>query len=312
MTSLRGMAEQIFDRRLLAQRRARHANLADAHDFLLQRANEEICARLDVINRDFALALNLGAYHGPLSAMLQQNPRIRRVVSADACLALLMACGGARVVCDEEILPFADGSFDLVISSLSLHMVNDLPGTLVQIRRALKPDGLFLAAVLGGGTLNELRTAFAVAEDEVDGGVSPRVAPFADVRDYGGLLQRAGFALPVTDSDIVQVSYETPLGLMNELRAMGASNTLIERRRAPMKRGLLLRAAELYTERFPAENERVAATFEMVYLTGWAPDASQPKPLRPGSAKTRLADALNTEELSAGERAGRPRRPTKD
>ena len=197
-----------------------------------------------------------------------------------------------RVVADEEALPFADASLDLVVSGLSLQLVNDLPGALVQIRRALKPDGLLLASLLGGATLQELREAWLAAEAEISGGASPRVAPFADVRDMGALLQRAGFALPVVDSETVTVTYANPLALMQEIKAMGASNMLLARRRTPVTRGLLLRAAEIYAERFAGADGRVPATFEILTLTAWAPDESQPKPLRPGSAQTRLADAL--------------------
>jgi SAM-dependent methyltransferase len=205
---------------------------------------------------------------------------------------LLAQCDGPRLEADEEALPFAEASLDLVVSGLALHLVNDLPGTLIQIRRALKPDGLLLAALLGGATLTELRQAFLIAEEELEGGASPRVAPFADVRDLGGLLQRAQFALPVVDSDTVTVTYRDPLALMLELRAMGASNPLIERSRRPLRRATLARAIEVYTERFALADGRVPATFEIVTLTAWSPHPSQPKPLRPGSATTRLADVL--------------------
>lgn len=295
--------EKLFDRALLARRRARAARTMHAHDFLLRRAGEDIAARLGAVTREFPLALNLGAHHGLLTSLLREHPRIGAIVSADSCLALVEQCEGPRLVCDEEVLPFAGASLDLIVSGLALHLVNDLPGALIQIRRALTPDGLFLGAVLGGRTLFELREALAVAEEEIDGGVSPRVAPFADVRDYGALLQRAGFALPVTDADVVQASYATPLDLMRELRAMGASNMLTARRKKPLKRGVLMRAAEVYSDRFPAPRGRIRATFEIIHLTGWAPDASQPKPLSPGSAQTRLADALGTQEHTAGEKA---------
>ena len=208
-------------------------------------------------------------------------------------------------VTDEEVLPFAPGSLDLVVSALSLQFVNDLPGTLIQIRRALKPDGLFLAALIGGESLTELRQAFAAAEAEVEGGVSPRVAPFADLRDLGALLQRAGFALPVADVDRVIVRYASPLDLMQELRRMGAGNVLLERRRVPLKRATLRRMLEVYAERFGGADGRIPATFEIVWLSGWAPHESQQQPLAPGSAKTRLADALRTQEISAGEKTGR-------
>jgi SAM-dependent methyltransferase len=224
------------------------------------------------------------------------------VVSAEAAPALLARCPHPKVGADEELLPFGDGVLDLVVSALALHHVNDLPGTLAQIRRALKPDGLLLAAMLGGETLRELREAFLVAEAEVEGGASPRVAPFADIRDLGGLLQRAGFALPVADAETVTVTYATPLDLMRELRRMGATNALVARRRTPLKRATLLRAAEVYIERFGADG-RAPATFEIATLTGWVPHESQQKPLRPGSATVRLADALGTTERKAGDKA---------
>jgi SAM-dependent methyltransferase len=208
------------------------------------------------------------------------------------------------VVADEETLPFRDASLDLVVSALALQFVNDLPGTLIQIRRALKPDGLFLAAMIGGDSLVELREAFAQAEAEIEGGVSPRVAPFADLRDLGALLQRAGFALPVTDADRLTVRYASPLALMHDLRRMGAGNALTERRRMPLRRSTLRRMIEIYAERFSDPDGRIRATFEIVWLSGWAPHESQQKPLAPGSAKTRLADALRAQEISAGEKAG--------
>ena len=189
-----------------------------------------------------------------------------------------------RVVADEEALPFADGSLDLIVSALALQFVNDLPGTLIQVRRALKPDGLLLAALLGGDTLTELREAFAAAESEVEGGLSPRVAPFADVRELGGLLQRAGFALPVVDSDRLTVRYDSVVALMHDLRRMGATNVLSERRRTPLRRATLRRLAEIYAERFADADGRLRATFEIVWLSGWAPHESQQKPLKPGSA----------------------------
>ena len=202
-----------------------------------------------------------------------------------------------RVVADEEALPFADASLDMVVSGLSLQLVNDLPGTLVQMRRALKPDGLLLASLLGGATLTELREAWIAAEAEISGGASPRVAPFADVRDMGRLLQRAGFALPVVDSETVVVTYPNPLALMQEIKAMGASNMLIARRRTPVTRSLLLRAAEIYAERFAGADGRVSATFEILTLTAWAPDESQPKPLR--RARRKLGSLMHSAYPSA-------------
>jgi hypothetical protein len=187
---------------------------------------------------------------------------------------------------------------------LALQFVNDLPGTLAQVRRALRPDGLFLAALVGGDTLTELRQAFALAEAEATGGASPHVAPFADVRSLGMLLQRAGFALPVTDLDRITVRYDTPFGLMTDIRRMGAGNVLCERARQPLRRAVLLRMAEIYAQRFADADGRIRATFDVVWLSGWAPHASQQRPLRPGSAAARLADALGASEMSAGEKAG--------
>jgi SAM-dependent methyltransferase len=286
----------IFDRALLARRRGRVAAVAEDHDFLLARVADDMAERLELVRRTFPLAVNLGAHHGLVSRRIRGLAGIQRIIDVDRAPRLLERCDGLRVLADEEALPFAEASLDLVVSGLSLHLVNDLPGALVQIRRALKPDGLFLAALLGGQTLTELRQAWLAAEAEVAGGASPRVAPFADVRDLGALLQRAGFALPVVDSEIVTVTYATPLDLMRELKAMGASNMLADRHRRPVTRRLLLRAAEIYAERFATPDGRVPATFEILTLTAWAPDESQPKPLQPGSAKTRLAHALGTTE----------------
>ncbi len=287
---------RIFDRALLARRRDRIADAAEDHDFLLERVADDIAERLALVQRRFPLAVNIGAHHGLLSQRIRGSAGIQRIINVDHAPRLLARCEGLRVVADEEALPFAAASLDLVVSGLSLHLVNDLPGALVQIRRALKPDGLLLAALLGGETLKELRQAWLAAEAEVTGGASPRVAPFADVRDLGTLLQRAGFALPVVDSEIVTVRYASPLALMRELKAMGASNMLSARHRHPVTRGLLARVIEIYAERFAGADGRVPATFEILTLTAWAPDESQPKPLQPGSAQARLADALGTAE----------------
>jgi SAM-dependent methyltransferase len=287
---------QVFDRRLLAQRRSRAAAAAEAHDFLLARTADDLADRLEIVRRAFPLAANIGAHHGLLSRRIKGIAGVTNVVSVDSTAALVARAGGMRVVADEDALPFADASLDLVVSGLSMQLVNDLPGALTQIRRALKPDGLLMAAMLGGGTLTELRQAWLAAEAEVSGGASPRVAPFADARDMGALLQRAGFALPVVDSETVTVTYADPIALMRELKAMGASNMLVARRRTPVTRRLLLRAGEIYSERFAGADGRVPATFEILTLTAWAPDETQPKPLKPGSAKARLADALGVKE----------------
>ncbi len=294
----------LFDRPLLRQRRQRIApHIADC-DFLLRRLADDFCDRLSLIKREFPVAVNLGAHHGGLSRALRQLHQLGVMIDVDAVPAMLGQCDGPCVLADEELLPFADGALDLVVSGLALHFVNDLPGSLAQVCRALKPDGLFLAGLLGGQTLHELRDAFMSAELECEGGASPRVAPFADLRDLGALMQRAGFALPVVDSDSVEVSYATPFALMSELRAMGASNVLKARHRAPLRRATLMRAAQIYMQRYGLPGGRIKATFEIVTLTGWAPHEDQQQPLRPGSAKTRLADALGVNEISAGEKTG--------
>jgi SAM-dependent methyltransferase len=294
--------QEIFDRKLLVRRRDRIANRIAAHDFLLERVADDLMDRLAAVKRTFPVAANIGAYHGLLGRRLRQVPGVELVTDVEASGRLLALCDGPAVQADEEALPFAGQSLDLAVSGLSLQFVNDLPGALLQIRRALRPDGLMLAALLGGSTLAELRTAFLVAEEEMEGGASPRVAPFADVRDLGGLLQRAGFALPVADSDTLTVTYPEPLDLMRELRAMGASNPLAERSRRPLRRATLARAIEVYAERFALPNGRIPATFEIVTLTAWAPHPSQPRPLAPGSATTRLADVLGEGSDPAGRR----------
>lgn len=282
----------IFNRALLARRRDRFATGATEHDFLLRHVAEDLADRLSLIKRTFPRALNLGAHHGLLSRRLRGLAGIEEMIDAEMSPRLLAACDGPRVLADEEMLPFSPECLDLVVSGLSLQLVNDLPGALIQVQRALKPDGLFLAALLGGETLTELRQVFVAAEAEIEGGASPRVAPFADVRDCGGLLQRAGFALPVVDADVLTVGYASALDLMREVRAMGASNMLCERSRRPLRRATLFRAVQIYGERFGRPDGRVTATFEIITLTGWKPHDSQQKPLRPGSATARLADAL--------------------
>lgn len=291
----------IFDRSLLCARR-RRARVTGLATFLLERAAADLAERLALVLRRFPLALDLGTPGNELRDALAGFDSVSAIVAANTDGEGLHA--PLFVVADEEALPFRDGAFDLVVSALSLQFVNDLPGTLVQIRRALRPDGLFLAALLGGETLTELRHSFAAAESEVEGGVSPRVAPFADLRDLGALLQRTGFALPVTNSDRVIVRYNSAFGLMHDLRRMGATNALADRRRTPLKRATLMRMAEIYAQRFADADGRVRATFEFLWLSGWAPHPSQQRPLRPGSAQARLAEALGTREHSAGEKAG--------
>jgi SAM-dependent methyltransferase len=294
---------KLFDRSLLAVRRRRARRIGPA-TFLLDRVAEDFADRLAAVLRRFDVAVDLGTPSKAVRAALAGHRAIGTMIAVDP------AWDDARettpgLITDLEALPFASGALDLVVSAFALETLNDLPGTLIQIRRALKPDGLLLAALLGGDTLAELRESFAIAESETTGGVSPRVVPFADVRDMGALLQRAGFALPVTDVDRVVVRYPTPLALMHDLRRMGAANPLAERRRAPLRRATLMRMMEVYADRFRDPDGRIRASFDIVWLSGWAPHESQQQPLRPGSAKARLADALGTREISAGEKPGR-------
>jgi SAM-dependent methyltransferase len=272
-----GSAPILFDRALLRARQARAAKQGAA-TFLLDRLAEEMAERLQAVLRQFAIAADVGTPGDGLSAALIGHVGTLTHVA----------------VPDDENrgLALAPGSLDLAVSVLALQAVNDLPGVLAQIRRALKPDGLLLAATLGGDTLTELRQVFAAAEAELEGGVSPRVAPSADLRDIGALLQRVGFALPVTDVDRIVVRYDSAFALMQDLRKMGATNVLVERRRIPLRRATLLRMAEIYRERFSDPDGRIRATFEVIWMSGWAPHESQQKPLRPGSAKASLADAV--------------------
>jgi SAM-dependent methyltransferase len=288
---------RIFDPILADMRRQRAlvAGVAGA-DFLERLVTEDIAERLATVKRQFGLAVEIGSRR----PVVADTGQVDRVVRLDR-----LATIDPGVVGDAELLPFKPGSLDLVISVLSLHTANDLPGALAQIRRALKPDGLFLAAFLGGDTLTELRQSLAAAEAEVIGGASPRVAPFTEVRTAGALLQRAGFALPVADFDSHTVRYPSALHLMHDLRAMGLTNALVERSRRPLRRAILTRTVEVYGERFADADGRVRATFEVISLSGWSPHESQQKPLKPGSARMRLADALGTSETPAGEKAGR-------
>ncbi|WP_445500955.1 methyltransferase domain-containing protein [Microvirga sp. G4-2] len=279
----------VFDRSLARQRLSRALKVGYA-DFLLVRTVEDLQERLSTVLRSFAVALDVGTPTPAAAKALLQNGLAEKVVR------LSPTPEAGSVWGDEERLPFSGEQFDLAVSLLALQGVNDLPGALIQIRRALKADGLFMGALLGGSTLTELRQALTQAEAEMEGGVSPRVAPFADLRDIGGLLQRAGFALPVADSDVIRVRYANAFALMRDLRAMGLTNALNDRRRTPLKRGTLMRAAQVYAERFADPDGRISATFEIVWLSGWTPHESQQKPLRPGSAKMRLADALGVKE----------------
>lgn len=275
--------------------------------FLTERAAEGVAERIGDVNRAFPSVLIHGAGGGAFAAALGADAGGEKLVQTEsaaplAALAETRAPRAETQSAPEESPGAAPGAFDLAISGMTLHRANDPVGVMTQLRLALKPDGLFLAVLFGGQTLAELRASLAEAEAEVEGGVSPRVAPMGEIRDLGALLQRAGFAMPVADVDRLDVTYETPLHLMRDLRAMGEANPLSARRRAFSRRATLLRAVEIYAQHFSRPDGRVSATFELVYLTGWAPAESQPKPLRPGSAATRLADALGAVERPAGDK----------
>jgi len=269
---------RLFDRAVLRVRQNRAARQGGA-SFLLDRVAEDMAERQQAVLREFSDGIDLGTPGDQVRAALTDS--VRKLQAVELPLS------------DNEPLALVPVSIDLLISALALQFVNDLPGVLAQIRRALKPDGLFLAAMIGGETLTELRQSFAAAESEVEGGVSPRVAPFADLRDLGALLQRVGFALPVTDVDRIVVRYDNAFALMQDLRRMGATNILNERRRTPSRRATFLKMAQIYAERFSDPDGRIRATFDIVWLSGWAPHESQQKPLKPGSAKMSLADAVN-------------------
>lgn len=318
---------RIFDRQLLKTRRDRAAESIGDFDFLLKGVAGCLADRLGVIKKQFPLILDLGGGHGVLADLLKGRAGTESVITSDLSFGMVHqpvipakagidetdslvdsrfrgndGTGGALVVADEEFLPFRDNSLDAVVSNLALQWVNDLPGALLQIRNALKADGLFLAAVMGGETLKELRECLMQAELSVTGGASPRVSPFIDLRDMGVLMQRAGFALPVVDSDIITVRYSSPLKLMQDLRGMGAANATHNRLMMPTRRSVIFEAARLYQEKYGDAKGLVPATFQIIYAIGWSPHDSQQKPLKPGSAKTRLADALKVEEVSAGEK----------
>jgi SAM-dependent methyltransferase len=267
----------LFDRALLRARQDRARRIEPA-TFLFDRVAEDMDERLHAVLRDFSDVADVWSPGELLRKPLRDRFKSVAEIRPDSS--------------GQEILALAPESLDLVVSALAFQFVNDLPGVLAQIRRALRPDGLLLAAMIGGDTLSELRQSFAAAEAECEGGVSPRVAPFADLRDVGALLQRAGFALPVTDVDRVVVRYDSAFALMQDLRRMGATNVLVERRRTPSRRATLLRMAQIYSERFADADGRVRATFDLIWLSGWAPHESQQKPLRPGSAKMGLAEAV--------------------
>ncbi len=286
----------IFDRKRVAQNRIRAASLFKEHDFLHRWCQAQLSDRLQDVTKSFDTALHIGARQ-PLN---NGHEKIGKNITLD----LLPQADAKNYVCgNEEMLPFKAKSLDLVTSNLALHSVNDLPGTLIQIRQALKDDGLFLAALLGGETLHELRQILTETELELLGGVSPRVAPFADKPQMGDLLQRAGFALPVVDSEIITVTYDNVFKLFKDLRGMGESNAIAARNKSPLTKGFFMDVAQRYQNQFAEADGRIIASFEVIFLLGWAPHDSQQKPMRPGTAEHSLAEALGSTEIKTGDKA---------
>lgn len=275
----------VFDRNIIRQKRNRCVQHLKNHGFLFDWVNNQINERLDVIKKDFPNVLQIGQ-----RAQLK-NPKFKEVISLDCAKSLK-----PNIIADEEILPFHHDIFDLITSNLTLHSTNDLPGALIQIKNCLKPDGLFIAGLFGGETLYELRQIMAEVELKQTGGITPRIAPFADLPQMGALMQRAGFNLPVIDSEIITVTYDNVFKLMQDLRLMGESNIIRSRKKNFTTRQFFHDVNELYKEKFSEDDGRIKATFEIIFIHGWKPHESQQKPMRPGSAKNRLSDALNTDE----------------
>lgn len=290
----------IFDRTTLRRRRDRAVAGLERYDFLFKEAAGRLFDRVLDVKRSFPLALELGCHTGQFAQAAGDSERIGTLIQADLSEGMVAQVKSPRLVLDEERLPIARASLDLLVSNLSLHWLNDLPGALIQIRQALKPDSLFIATILGGETLSELRHALLAAESELLGGASPRIAPMVDLRDAAGLLQRAGFALPVADFDRITLAYESPFALMQELRGLGEANVLSGRQRHPTSKRIFERAAQIYHERHHREDGRAPATFDILYLSGWSPDPSQQKPLTPGSGTHSLADAVLGEDDKTG------------
>lgn len=302
---------RIFDRHRIARQRIRAAH-SPGTPFLIDRICADIAERLELIKRSFAAGVVIGAHRTRLAQQLTASGKAAWLAEADLAYRLVSdnamhkqakhgakqapGQGGPGFVADEEWLPLAPASLDLIIAPFTLHLVNDLPGTLTQIRTALAPDGLFMATLPGGDSLHELRHALIAAETELRGGAAARIAPFSDIRTLGGLLQRAGFALPVVDRDLITVRYDTPFGLIDDLRGMGQSGVVTANASPPLTRAIIARMAEIYSDRFADKDSRVRATFELTHLAGWAPHPSQQKPLRPGSAQISLADVLKPED----------------
>ena len=284
--------QPLFDTDLLLARRLRAARACVAGaDFLMARVADDLAERLSTVERRFEHAVAAFCTTAHAERVLKESGKVGQTLRIERDSALFQYAQGL-IAEQAETIPLEAESIELAVSLLAFQEVNDLPGMLLQFRRALKPDGLFLAAMAGGDTLRELRESLLVAETELTGGASPRVAPFTDVRDAGTLLQRAGFALPVADVETITVRYPHLFALMADLRAMGATNVLTDRSRKPASRRLFTRAAEIYAERFCDGDGRIRATFSIIWLSGWAPDASQPKPLKPGSAQISLTEIL--------------------
>lgn len=292
--------EMLFDQELIAANRRRALAVGDRNAaFLMDLAGQELADRLGVVERRFDAAVELHGGTGIVARKAFDTGKVGRISRVEIPGAYA-STNDPVVEASLEKLPLEAESVNLALSPLALHLTNDTPGVFIQIRRALKPDGLFLAAIPGSGTLQELRDVLLATEIEMTGGASPRVIPFPDVRDIGGLLQRAGFALPVVDAETYTVRYDSIFPLMRDLRAMGMSNPLADRSRRPLNRSFFLRAAEIYAERYSDPDGRIRATFSIIYVSGWAPHESQQKPLKPGSAKARLADALKVDEIKLG------------
>jgi len=288
----------IFNRQAKKLHRNRCTKSYTAHNFLVQECAKRLIDRLLDIRKKFPQALDLGCHSGDLSENLGRYTGIQHLIQADLSpeMAALASRHGPSLAADEEWLPFKPNCFDLVLSNLSLHWINDLPGTFVQIRQTLNDDGLFLSSMLGGETLRELRHALMTAELELENGASARISPFADVKDLGNLLSRAGFALPVSDTEIITVNYQDPFRLLTDLRGMGESNAVHLRKKSFMRRQTLMRAMEIYREQFGNPDGTCPATFEVITLTAWKPHASQQQPLKPGSGKIDLASVIATDD----------------
>ena len=287
-------APEIFDNDQILRNRNRVANKFVTVDFLKQIAVDRLLDRLDLMRRDFGTVIDVGSQGGYVARALRDHEKVEKVISLDpgSVFAEQASAFGESHEMSVEALPAHLVKADAIVSLLYLHQINDLPGLMKQMAAQLNPDGLFFAVLFGGRSLQELRACMSAAEEEIYGGISPHVAPMADIRDVGGLLGRAGLALPVADSEVLTVTYSSALRLMQELRLMGEGNSLIGRRQAFTRREVFMRAAAIYQERYGQEDGQIPASFEFIHLTAWSPDKSQQQPLRPGSAKVSLKDVL--------------------